>query len=437
MKRVAAALLVALFVLVPGIGPAPHATAQYTPESGDYIVTGWTTTQAALYAADPTRSGPVERLHTYAPGLERPVWVGMLPDNRGLGVMVQRFGTPPTGHLLRHEPGPPARITTLASFATGASFPAPGSFACDGDGNLVLAAGPSLLVMNAQTPGTLTTLFVHPSAAAILGDMARVPRSNYEFAVLNHGAAAPYVFGVDEKGALATVLDASRFRNAASLSFDYRLGVAADNLILTWGSGPAGAVLQLKAGSGSHTTLATLAFAPVAHCPTQRDTILLLGHDSTVQEIDRDGRPVATQKLQTPSGFTPTGFEVYGSNRLHVSLNPATSPATLVFALNDPAAAKLYYVFLLSTDSIGFRVTQHDWIHLTLDPLFLLCLWGSLPGVITGAVGQLDPGGHACVTIKRPPAAGSLRGLQLFAAWVAYDRCGIFSVSETEHFVLP
>jgi hypothetical protein len=433
MKRAASSLLGLLLV----IGLASPVSAQYVPKSGDFLVTGASAGRGYLFAADPTKSGQVQPVYFYNAVTGLPMSVGMLEDNRGMGVLTQVTGTPPGGRLLRHEPAPYGPASTLASFAMPASTP-PGAFCWDGDGDLLISAGRYLLIMDPEKPGTLTTFFAfHPATTAVLGPMARVPVSNYGTVVVNWGTPAPYVFGVDHNGTLARTLNSTTLRTATWLSYDYALGAAASNMFVSWQNGITGAVLRMNAVSGSYNTLTTLNMAPIAHRYTQRDTLLVLGHNSVVQEIDRQGRVFWTLGLNLGSGFVPTGFDVYGSNCLHVSLEKKTVPGTMVFDLNDPAAANLYYLFAISFDSKATRIDKGRLVNLAIDTLFLLSATNVLNTVIVGGQGQLDANGHARATIKRPASAWPWQNLQFYAAWVSYDKSGVFSVSETEHFVLP
>jgi len=423
-------MAVALAALLPAL-----AVAQTTPDIDDYIVTGFTSTGGQLLQVKPTSTGAFTTLRTFPNAVGRATGVTMDEDNRSLAVLLE-VTTGSQGRLVRFEPGPTPRLTTLLNFSTSSTATQPTSACWTRDGDMVISVANGYLLRYApEVPFRFTTLYRHTFPVSQFRHVATAPGPNWDFVVVN-GTYTPYLFGVNSSGTLVRSFTPHNLSEAVAGSYDHGTGLLAvtrqDSLRSL------GDFLLVSAGTGALSTVAPLAFMPMAHRYTQRDTYVVLGTAGTVQELDRRGAAIRTIKLKVASGFLGTGLEVYGNNRLHV--DTSYSPRRVVLNLNDPSAARKAYSLAIALTSLGGMSlpTQSGLRRLNLnpDPLFLLSLLNMLPGVLGNTTGILDGTGHATVVIN-PPAGLGGRHLVLYAAWVSYDKTGIFSVSETEYFVLP
>jgi len=411
------------------------AAAQAKPDPGDYIVTGLTSTGGQLLWVKPTSTGGFTTLQTFASTVGRATGVTMDEDNRSLAVLLEVPGGS-TGRLVRFEPGSPAKLSTLVSFHTSSTGTRPTSACWTQDGEMVISvADGHLLRYDPEVPFRVTTLYKHTLAVPQFRHVTTSPGLDYDFVVVN-GQNAPYLIGVNNLGKMTRNFNTQNLGEAVAVSHDYsvaRFAVTRQDSLRQLGD-----FLHVSPGTGGVTTLASLTFMPIAHRYTQRDTHVVLGTNGTVQELDRNGTAIRTIRLKVASGFLGSGIAVYGNNRLHVDTDHQRH--MVFFDLNDSSAAKKAYALVLSGGSVGGVPLQTKngplQVNLQLDPLFLLSLLNILPGILQNASGMLDSSGHATVALNSPHGMGS-RHIILYAAWVSYDQSGIFSVSETEHFVLP
>jgi hypothetical protein len=430
--RVSTHLLIA--TVLATFWPAVTA-AQARPDPGDYIVTGFTTAGGQLLRVNATSTGGFTTLQTFASAVGRATGVTMDEDNRSLAVLLQVPGGS-AGRLVRFEPGSPSKLSTLVSFGTSSTGTLPSSACWTQDGELVISvADGHLLRYDPEVPFRVTTLYKHTLAIPRFRHVTTSPGQDYDFVVVN-GQNAPYLIGINNLGKLTRNFNTQNLGDAVAVSHDY--GAARFAVTRQYPLPQLGDFLHVSPGTGGVTTLASLAFMPIAHRYTQRDTHVVLGTNGTLQELDRKGTAIRTIRLKVPSGFVGSGLAVYGNNRLHVETDRQRH--MVFFDLNDSRAAKKAYALVLSTGSTGGLPLQTKSgprrINLRFDPLLLLSLLNGLPGILQNASGMLDAGGHATVVVRSPQGLGS-RHIILYAAWVSYDQSGIFSVSETEHFVLP
>jgi len=356
----------------------------------------------------------------------------MLQDNRSLGILVEQLTGPRNGLLLKYRHGAFPPLTTMAPITTGSPPVQPTSFCWDWKGHLMFTVSDRYLLKYEPTlPGTYTTFYTHTSLPCRL-DQVITPPGGIDYLLLNKHTTPPFLFGVGMDGKYKGTLESSHLSNSDAVSFDPQR----QRLLISHSTR---GILALR--GGKVTTLTTLSFLPIVHRQTRKNTVVVLGRNafptnSYLQEIDLDGKVVNTMVLKTGTLFYPTGLEIQGSNKLHCYLDLATNPGTIVFELNNPAVAKKPYILALSFGYAGVPAGQGRWLHLTPDTLFMLTSMRLVP-LLTNNVGFLDSTGYARASFQRPLILPQIKGLTLYAAWVAYDSTGILSVSETEHFVLP
>ena len=426
MKRAAlltlAQLLFIAYFTSAGVAQGP------SPE--DYVIVGQTAATGHLLLASPGGGGKFSTLQTFSS--QRPTWVGMLQDNRSLGILVEQLTATRNGLLLKYRHGAFPPLTTLTAITTGGPPVGPTSFCWDWKGHLMFTVSDRYLLKYEPTqPGTYTTFYTHTTLPCRLDQVITPPGSDY--VLLNKHTKPPFLFSVGMDGKFRATLEGSHLSDADSVSFDYQH----QRFLISHSA--RGALLALK--NAKVTTLTTLSMVPIVHRHTRRNTVVVLGRNalptsSFLQEIDLNGKVVNTLVLKTGTLFYPTGFEIQGNNKLHCYLDLATNPGTIVFELNNPAVARKPYILALSFGYTGFNTGKCGWLHLTPDTLFMLTGLGLIP-LVTNGIGILDPNGFARASFQRPHMLPQIKGLTLYAAWVAYDSTGILSVSETEHFVLP
>lgn len=462
-------VLTALVLALAAVGRLqPNAAAQ--PKYGDLIVTGYQgqgpNFRSVVLAITPGSSPVITTLNTTNNGYHQ--WVGMQDDNRDLAVLTYfPNATTPFSVLSRLAPGgggltrmaainPPQAFDRFAD-ATGAAW--------DDQGRLVIAAGRAVYRFDPMSNQLTTVTTVGPTGVnqrtlqAVTIGPNRTPFFNIAHYLLN--ARSPFTPNPPGGPALTSYEPVSRTQQIV----EQTNLAAATGIIYDRGASPsrprARRFLATRAGTNFNdlvavdfrtaaiTSIQRFMAIPQALTPTNERTVWIAlqipgGPNSVALEVDTHrGTVVSTVPIQLQGGFLATGIERYGSNMLTLqgqALLGVDSPLFIGLTGDDPALAGANYLLALSLESappaasltIGASTVD---LNLALDPLFLQSISNPAGIGLTNSAGILDPMGNAVATLTYSgPSTG---GLNIYAAWVAYNGTSILRVSETEIFVLP